>query len=421
MATFDSFLTNIEWVSLLILLSGASLLFSLLLLPYAATHFPSEYFLLESPSYQLKDFLLRTSFTGKLRFFLRNLLAIVLFIAGCIMLFTPGQGLLTILLALVLLSFPRKRELLLNLVQRPRMSKALDLLRKRAGKPAVILPDNTAGLHHLRSGSPDNPALLCLHGFLGTGQDWLELVKQLNHDFFVLCPDLPGCGKSLNFQEDQNFDYEFVVDRLLKLLDRYQVKSVHLLGYSLGARLALYMALRHPTRVRSLLLESVSPGIENYKEREERLKIDQKRAGELRTAGMEAFLKSWYGADLFASLATRPELLAQIIQERLRTNSATWAARVIEDLSPGNTPNLWPELHALNVPVLCMHGALDRKYSQIASRLGRELPDIRVVCMEQSGHNLHLENASEYYHRVEEFLRNLEEKKIPLEASLREC
>ncbi len=66
---------------------------------------------------------------------LRNLVGIVLFVAGVIMLFVPGQGLLTILVAVALVDFPGKNALLLRLVNSPRILNAANGIRRWAGKP----------------------------------------------------------------------------------------------------------------------------------------------------------------------------------------------------------------------------------------------------------------------------------------------
>lgn len=71
---------------------------------------------------------------------LRNIFGMILLFAGIIMLFLPGQGLLTILLGTLLISFPGKKRLMNNLVHQPKIQHSMDWLRKKRGKPPFLWP-----------------------------------------------------------------------------------------------------------------------------------------------------------------------------------------------------------------------------------------------------------------------------------------
>ncbi len=73
---------------------------------------------------------------------LRNIVGVVLFIAGVIMLFVPGQGLLTILAALALIDFPKKHKLLAHLARNPRIMLGANRIRRIAGKAEFLQPDS---------------------------------------------------------------------------------------------------------------------------------------------------------------------------------------------------------------------------------------------------------------------------------------
>jgi hypothetical protein len=72
---------------------------------------------------------------------LRNLVAVFLLISGFIMLFIPGQGLLTMLIGFLLLSFPGKQKIVLQLVRRHGIRKSLDWVRKKQNLPPFQWPD----------------------------------------------------------------------------------------------------------------------------------------------------------------------------------------------------------------------------------------------------------------------------------------
>lgn len=72
-------------------------------------------------------------------FIVRNVVGVAVIIAGVVMLFTPGQGLLTILIGLMLVTIPGKHHLMRSIVGRPAMITAMNKLRARFNRPPLIL------------------------------------------------------------------------------------------------------------------------------------------------------------------------------------------------------------------------------------------------------------------------------------------
>ncbi|MDC0358679.1 alpha/beta fold hydrolase, partial [Oligoflexia bacterium] len=200
-------------------------------------------------------------------------------------------------------------------------------------------------------------------------------------------------------------NYDFMADELLTLLANHQFGPVHLVGYSMGGRLALYLALRHADRFATLCVENGSPGIEDGAERNERLKLDHDRAKAIFDVGLEDFLHGWYQAPLFDSLATQKTKLHNLIRRRVIENSPQWVAKVIAEMSPGHSPNLWPELPSLTLPLLWISGALDQQYATIASRVETLLPQQNFVQFKNAGHNIHLEDEAGFVHALTTFLK----------------
>jgi hypothetical protein len=108
---------------------------SLLSLPWFVARIPADYFKAEGdhPS------AIRRPGLRILARVLKNAVGAVLLAAGFAMLFLPGQGLLTILVAILLLDLPGKRRLTRRVVARPRVLAALNALRRRAGRPPLLL------------------------------------------------------------------------------------------------------------------------------------------------------------------------------------------------------------------------------------------------------------------------------------------
>lgn len=109
---------------------------STLALPWLILRLPEDYFV--HPRKPRPD----RSALGRLLWLLRNALALVLLLAGVLMLFLPGQGLLTILVAIGISTFPGKYRLERAIMRRPRVFRAVNWIRRRYHRTPIIHPDD---------------------------------------------------------------------------------------------------------------------------------------------------------------------------------------------------------------------------------------------------------------------------------------
>ena len=258
------------------------------------------------------------------------------------------------------------------------------------------------GLSYSVSGDPRCPAILFLHGFMGSGADWTGAISALDERFYCVAPDLPGHGASLGLSPEC-YAIEGTTRALLDLLDDLDIERAALVGYSMGGRLALYLALRHPERCSRLYLESASPGIESEAEREERRRSDEEKAARLESGDLESFLDDWYRQPLFAALARREGLLQATIGARLR-NDPTELARSLRGMGTGQQPSLWDELGALRVPALAVAGELDERYVAVARRMASLNPHVQAAVVTGAGHSVRLEAPEAYLTLLERSL-----------------
>ncbi len=250
-------------------------------------------------------------------------------------------------------------------------------------------------------GNPAHAPLILLHGFMGRGADFLPVSQRLARQFFCILPDLPGHGDTS--LPTGRLSFVRLASEFQTLLDAFDIQTFTLGGYSMGGRLALYFAVQYAHRVRHLVLESASPGLQHSEERANRLATDHQRAERMRQIGMQAFLQAWYAMPLFASLQRFPQTLQAMIAERSRLDASV-AARVIEELSPGEQPPLWNALPSLSMPVLLLGGALDKKYAALLPRMARRIPRAQTRIVAQAGHNVHLERPGDWQRAVLRFL-----------------
>jgi 2-succinyl-6-hydroxy-2,4-cyclohexadiene-1-carboxylate synthase len=237
---------------------------------------------------------------------------------------------------------------------------------------------------------------------MGSGADWASEISALDERFYCVAPDLPGHGSSLGLPPDV-YTIEGTTRALLDLLDELGITRAALVGYSMGGRLALHLALRHPERCWGLCLESASPGIEEPAERQARRKADEERARRLESGDLASFVKDWYRQPLFASLARHDELLRETIEARMR-NDRGELARSLRSLGTGNQPSLWEELAALQVQALAVAGDLDGRHAGISTRMASLSPRIRAAVVPGAGHNVHLESPEAYRALLKRFM-----------------
>ena len=250
------------------------------------------------------------------------------------------------------------------------------------------------GLSYRASGDPHRPAILFLHGFLGSSADWAEIVSALEERLYCVAPDLPGHGASLGLPPGY-YTIEGTTRALLDKLGELGIERASLAGYSMGGRLALYLALRHPERCSLLFLESAAPGIDDAAEREARREADERRASALESGDYEEFLANWYGQPLFASLSRREGLVERIIEVRRRNDSAE-LARSLRGMGAGKQAPMWGRLGVLQVPALAVAGGLDERYASIARRMASVNPLVRAAVVTGAGHSVRLEAPEAY-------------------------
>lgn len=258
-------------------------------------------------------------------------------------------------------------------------------------------------LHHTVSGPAGAPPVLFLHGFMGRGADWEEIIHPLDHEFLCICIDLPGHGRSLGFGDADAYSFEGACRGVQKVLQELGCERPACVAYSMGGRVALALAVRMPDLFQRLLIESSCPGLETADAREARALVDDERALRLERGRFERFLSAWYANPLFGSLAAKPGLRSQLIEDRLRNDPAE-LARALRGMSTGRQPSFWNELPAVPVPVLVMAGVLDARYADDAPRMADLFPEGRARIVPDAGHTIHREQPKLFLETVREFL-----------------
>jgi pimeloyl-ACP methyl ester carboxylesterase len=238
------------------------------------------------------------------------------------------------------------------------------------------------------------------HGLFGQGRNWNQIGKALADRHRVLLVDLPHHGRS---PWDEGFDYLRVADQVSGLLDADD--PVALVGHSLGGKVAMVLALRHPELVERLCVVDVSPVAYDH------------------LSEFEGYVAAMRGLDL-GSLSRRDDADAALAEDvpnatvrafllqNLRREGDGWRWQVNLDVLGSALPVIggWPEDQLAGTPpyrgpVLWVAGARsDYVTPASAEAMDRWFPTNRLVRVKDAGHWVHSEQPAVFLEVLRRFL-----------------
>jgi 2-succinyl-6-hydroxy-2,4-cyclohexadiene-1-carboxylate synthase len=232
---------------------------------------------------------------------------------------------------------------------------------------------------------------LLLHGFTGSTESWAGVLP-LENRRAVLAPALTGHDGHPGAPGVRSFEDE--VDRLAALVRALGPRNTHVAGYSLGARVALGLLVRHRELFASAVLIGGHPGLESDRERALRVESDEQWCHLLEEQGLQAFVRAWQAQPLFATQARLPaEVLKKQESDRL-SHDPRGLIHSLRCLGLGKMPNVRPALAGLELPVKLLVGSLDTKFCALARAMALVMPQATVIEVADAGHNLLLERPA---------------------------
>ncbi len=256
--------------------------------------------------------------------------------------------------------------------------------------------------HYGMAGDSQRFPLVFLHGFLGNYQEFAPVITPLSQQFYCLAVDLPGHGQTTVKGNDDCYTLENTALGLIHWLDYLQINTCGLVGYSMGGRLGLYLALHFPERFTVSLLESTSPGLKTESEREQRRAQNSQWIHRLQQNPLPDVLEQWYAQPLFATLRRHPQF-PQLFAQRLQ-NDPQGLARSLQYLGTGQQPSLWPALAQLTRLLYLITGEADRKFVQIHQQMAAYSPLIQTAVLPHCGHNSHWEQTTAFIAKIRPWL-----------------
>lgn len=249
-------------------------------------------------------------------------------------------------------------------------------------------------LHAVRSGSY-GPTVVLVHGFTQTHVSWAPVTDNLARDHRVSSVDAPGHGGSAHVLAD--------LAAGAGLLGEAGGRAVYV-GYSMGGRLALRLALDRPDLVSGLVLLGATAGIDDPVERAARQAADEILAADLDREGVTHFVDRWLAQPLFADLhPERSDLDAR------RSNTADGLASSLRTAGTATMdPAWWDELGSVSAPTLTVAGERDEKFTVLGQRLADGIgAAARFTTIAGAGHAAHLEQPRAFADLVRAFVASI--------------
>ena len=245
------------------------------------------------------------------------------------------------------------------------------------------------------SGPAAGVPVVVLHGFTGSAQAMAPLTEPLAARLAarIICPDLVGHGRSEAPGDLDLYRVESMAGQIAGLADALNVETFHLVGYSMGGRVALRLGCAASPRLRSLTLIGASAGIAEPEQRRQRAQIDAARAERI-FADFEAFVDEWMADPLFAGQAALGETHLRAARAQRLASDPQGLARSLLAGGTGAMEPLHERLGDCDTPTRLLVGAQDTKFCAIADQLAAGLPRAGVIRIDGAGHAAHVEQPA---------------------------
>jgi len=270
------------------------------------------------------------------------------------------------------------------------------------------------------------PALLLLHGFTGSGRSWdggpadatsglAETASGLaaaavGAGFTTIAPDLPGHGGTAWHEGDparpgepSRATIERSADDLPALLRALGHERAYVVGYSMGARVALRLAISQPSCVARLVLEAPSAGIADADSRAARRAADDALARTLERDGIESFIDAWERTPVLAGEARLGARERAILREIRLAHDPAGLAASLRAAGQGVMEPLHGRLREIASPTLVIVGA-DDPVRERAAAVAAGIPGARLAVVHGAGHAPHLEAPATFRRLVLDFV-----------------
>jgi 3-oxoadipate enol-lactonase len=238
----------------------------------------------------------------------------------------------------------------------------------------------------------NGPLVLFLHGIGGNRHHWREQLPIFASRFRAAAWDARGYGDSDDYAGALKFE-DFTAD-VLRVLDHFKQHKAHLVGLSMGGRIARNFALRYPERVARLVLANTTPGFDALSPEEVKKFVAERKNRS--PESMKALISR------HARPGAYEDLLASFKALRQPSYLKTLEASVAQDRAA--------PIEKIRVPTLVVTSDEDKVYPpEIARGMAKRIPGARLAVISGAGHLSNLEQPGQFNQVVLQFLSGQEQ------------
>jgi 2-succinyl-6-hydroxy-2,4-cyclohexadiene-1-carboxylate synthase len=232
------------------------------------------------------------------------------------------------------------------------------------------------------------PLVVFVPGFMQRGEAWAPVARRVAERYPTLCLDFAS----------------HTLDERLDELRAAAEPGTAVVGYSMGGRLALHLAVREPERLAALVTVGATAGIEDEHARAERLRADEELATWMESASIEEVVARWEVQPVFAG---QPPKVVEAQRPGRLSHRPEQLASLMRTAGQGAPAPIWDRLGSLPMPLLALAGERDERYVEAARRMRELAPHGRAQVVRGAGHAAHLERPHAVARLVVRFLEEV--------------
>lgn len=252
--------------------------------------------------------------------------------------------------------------------------------------------------------------IVFIHGLLGWGLNWSPIIKYFESEFHILTYDQRGHGRSVHSKTP--YTTENYAQDLKEILDYLDIKFVHLVGHSMGARTAQAFSVMYPGRTLSLTLEDMGPQPEVESTLSTQQMILNVPVPFASKEEMDSFFESKFKVKT-ASEDTQKQVMANFLKANLlrqENGKISWRFHldgILQTLDEGLKPR-WTEFRSVSVPTLILKGQNSKHLTDETFQLMiQTLPHAEGHIVSDVGHWIHYQTPEVFSQYVLKFLHDL--------------
>jgi len=248
---------------------------------------------------------------------------------------------------------------------------------------------NRAGVQIYYEAHGTGPALLLSHGYSATSQMWRGQIDAFSRHYKLITWDMRGHGQSDYPQDQAAYSEDATVDDMAAVLDAVGARDAVIGGLSLGGYMSLAFRLRHPERVRALLIIDTGPGFKN----------DEARAAWNKHAATFALEFEKNGLE---SLKARSSEMAESSHR-----DASGLIKAAKGMLTQRDPGVINSLPTIDLPSLVLVGQEDKPFLAAADYMAAKIPGATKVVIPNAGHAVNIDQPEAFNAAVLAFLKDV--------------